>query len=259
MTGVLAQASDLTALDAAFVRMVDQALVSPAVLVAAVAAAFGVGAVHALTPGHGKAIAAAYLVGGRGRYRDAVALGAAVAVMHLLSVVVLALGLELVLRSTGATPASAAAVTPWLRVVSGLVVVALAVALLIAQWRRRTAGHVHEHPELPPETRPFSRRGLIVLGLSGGLLPSPSAFVVLLTTAFNGRLALGLLLVAVFSLGLAATLTLIGLAAVRGREAVLARVSDAHRRHWLRVAAVGGAVVILAGGSLLTAAGLAAL
>ena len=258
MISLIAQAQDLTALDAAFVRMVDQALVSPALLVAATAAAFGAGAVHALSPGHGKAIAAAYLVGGRRRSRDALVLGAAVAVMHMVSVVVLALGLELVLRSSGATSSSAASVTPALRVASGVVVIGLAVALLIAQ-RRKRSGSFHEHPGLPLEARPFSRRGLVVLGLSGGLLPSPSAFVVLLTTAFNGRLVLGLTLVGVFSLGLASTLTAIGLAVVRGREAILKRLGAGQRLRWLRAAAVGGAVAILAGGIVLTAAGLAAL
>ena len=260
MPSVVAQAQDLTALDSAFVRLVDQALANPALLVAAAAAAFGVGAVHALAPGHGKAIAAAYLVGGRGRYRDAVLLGAVVAAMHTVSVVVLAVGLQAVLRSAGAAPASVAQVTPGLRIASGVLVVGLGAALLVSQWRRRRgAVHGHDHDEFPPEVRPFSRRGLVLLGASGGLVPSPSAFLVLVTTIFTGRLFVGLLLVGLFSLGLAATLTAIGLAVVRGRAAIVDRLSRQRQQRLTRVAAVGGAVVIVIGGVVLTAAGLAAL
>ena len=255
-TPVVGQVQTMTGVEADFVGLVDRALANPGLLVAAVGAAFAVGAVHALAPGHGKAIAAAYLVGGRGRTRDAFLLGATVAVMHSISVVVLALGLHLVLRQSGAAPAAAASVTPVLRVISGIVVVLLGAALLIAQWRRRhhDEGHVHDHTPAP-----FSRRGLVALGLSGGLLPSPSAFLVLVTTAFTGRLVLGLGLVIVFSLGLATTLTLIGLAVVRGREALVDRFSAPTQQRILRIAATGGSVVVLAGGLVLTAAGVAAL
>lgn len=252
--GIVAQVQQMGRLDQRFVALVDQALANPALLIAAVAAAFGVGAVHALAPGHGKAVAAAYLVGGRGKTRDAFVLGAVVAAMHTISVIVLALGLQVVVRRTGAAPASAENVTPALRVISGLAVVGLGVVLLL---RQRT-GHRSDH-EHPAPAAPFSRRGLVVLGLAGGLLPSPSAFLVLVTAAFTGRLFTGLLLVGAFSLGLATTLTLIGVAMVRGREALLDRFDTAGRRRLVRRAAVVGAAAVLAGGIVMTVAGLAAL
>jgi ABC-type nickel/cobalt efflux system permease component RcnA len=255
MTAVLAQAADLNRYEAAFVGLVDRALANPALLVVALGAAFGVGAIHALAPGHGKAVAAAYLVGGRGRVRDALLLGGVVAAMHSVSVVVLALGLQVFLQRTAAPAVATAQVTPVLRVISGLVVVGLGVALLGRQRHR----HTHADPALPPDVEPFSRRGLIALGLSGGLLPSPSAFLVLVTTAFSGRLILGLLLVLVFSLGLATTLTLIGVAVVRGRDALVDRFSATRQRRLLRVGAVAGAVVILTGGVVMTAAGVLAM
>ena len=102
MTPLLAQAQVLNRFEVAFVTLVDRALGSPPLAAAAVAVAFGVGAFHALTPGHGKAIAAAYLVGGRGQARDAVVLGATVAAMHTASVLLLGLGLQALLRG-GAT------------------------------------------------------------------------------------------------------------------------------------------------------------
>lgn len=251
---LLAQTSNLTGVEAWFVTLVDRALASPALAVAAAVAAIGVGAVHALTPGHGKAVAAAYLVGGRGRSRDALLLGLSVAAMHLVSVVALAAVLGVFLRSS-AQPAGPPDVTPELRVASGVMVLALGLYLVFRLVTGRSgAGHAHPPEEAAAVTRP----GVVVLGLAGGLLPSPSAFLVLVTASFSGRLGFGLMLVALFSIGLAATLTLIGLAVVRGRQVLVDRVSDAMQRRIVRAAAVAGALVVLAGGAVLTAAGLAA-
>jgi nickel/cobalt transporter (NicO) family protein len=257
--GLLAQAQVLNRFETAFVSLVDRALTSPLLAVAAVAVAFAVGAVHALAPGHGKAIAAAYLVGGRGQAKDALVLGVAVAAMHTASVLMLGLGLQALVRAGGGLPTLTEQVTPALRLVSGLMVVGVGVYLLWRRWRH-DHDHTHDHDHaLPGDVAPFSRPGLVALGAAGGLLPSPSAFLVLTTTAFMGRLWLGLLLVAVFSLGLAATLTTIGLLAVRGRQALVERWSGERRQRLLSHAATAGAVVVLLGGIVLTIAGLRAL
>ena len=255
MTGLLAQAADLTSVEGWFVALVDRSLASPAVAVLAAIAAVGVGAVHALTPGHGKAIAAAYLVAGRGRARDAVVLGAGVAVMHLVSVVALAAILGAFLR-VGSQPGVPPDVLPQLRLASGVAVLALGVFLVARLVRGR---HRHDHDHAPQDAAAVTRPGLVVLGAAGGLLPSPAAFLVLVTTSFSGRLWLGLLLVALFSVGLAATLTLIGLAVVRGRQTLADRVGADTQQRLARVAAVVGAIVVLAGGVLLTGAAVAAL
>lgn len=262
---VVAQAQSLSRFDTTFVRIVDQALGSPGFAVLAIATAFAVGAVHALAPGHGKAIAAAYLVGERGRPRDAVLLGAAVAVMHTASVLILGLGLQAVVSGSGGLPGFTEDVTPVLRVASGLLVVAVGIVLLVRRFRG-SAGHDHDHTHRhdhaqasPPGTAPFSRRGLVVLGMAGGLLPSPSAFLVLVTTSFTGRLWFGLILLTVFSLGLASTLTLLGLAVVRGRTAILARIDSDRRRRVVAAAARAGAVAVLLGGVVMTIAGVLAL
>lgn len=251
----LAQAQALNRFETSFVELVDRALTSPLLAVAALAAAFGVGAIHALAPGHGKAIAAAYLVGGRGRARDAVLLGATVAGMHTVSVLLLGLGMQAVLHRGGGLPAPTEQVTPALRVASGLLVVGVGVYLLARQRRRRA----HRH-DVTAVVSPFSRRGLMALGAAGGLLPSPSAFLVLTTTAFLGRLWFGLLLVLMFSVGLATTLTAVGLAAVRGRQLVVDRWAGGQRRErMMRLAATGGAGIVLVGGIVLTIAGFRAL
>ena len=256
---LVAQAQSLSRLDTTFVRIVDQALNSPAFALLAIATALGVGAVHALAPGHAKAITAVYLVGERGRPRDALLLGTAVAAMHTASVLVLGLGLQAVVTGSGGLPGFTSDVTPILRVASGLLVTALGV-FLVARRSRHRGPHAHQHDHtLPPGTAPFSRRGLVVLGMAGGLVPSPSAFLVLVTTSFTGRLWFGLVLLVVFSLGLATTLTLLGLAVVRGRTALVARIDSDRRRRVIDVAARLGALGVLVGGVVMTAAGLLAI
>lgn len=254
---MLAQASNLTGAEAWFVGLVDRALASPALAVLAALAALGVGAVHALAPGHGKAVVAAYLVGQRGRFRDAFVLGAAVAGMHLVSVVALAAALGVFLRAS-TQPAGPPNITPELRIASGAMVLGLGCYLVWRQVVRRSRSN-HGHDHAVDGAVPVSRPGLVVLGLAGGLLPSPSAFLVLVTAAFSGRLWFGLLLVALFSVGLAATLTLLGLAVVRGRRVLVDRLSGPAQQRFLRAAGIGGAVAVLVGGGILTAAGVLAL
>jgi nickel/cobalt exporter len=181
--------------------------------------AFGVGAVHGLAPGHGKAIAAAYLVGDRGRPRDAVLLGTVVAAMHTWSV--LALGYAL--YSATQRPATAA-LSAWLQLVTAVVLVALGTWLLVRRLReRRHHAHSHTHHNAD-QPHPLSWKGIVALGAAGGLLPSPSALLVLFTALAVGRIAYGLALIAVFSIGLAVTLSVVGLAVLRGRDLLRERV-----------------------------------
>jgi len=123
-------------------------------------------------------------------------------------------------------------VYPWLGLVSGLIALGLGAMLLVSRlgrWGRRSAAdahphhhgrdHVHEH-----ET-PLSRRGLAALAVAGGILPSPTALVVLLAAIALGRVAYGLALIAAFSLGLAGALIGVGIVALRARDALSTRVS----------------------------------
>ncbi|MDG4822983.1 sulfite exporter TauE/SafE family protein [Asanoa sp. WMMD1127] len=206
--------------------------------------ALGVGAAHAVAPGHGKTITAAYLVGTHGRYRDALRLGVIVAVMHTFSVLVLALvwvGLSMSM--------STRSLTAWLQVAAGLVVIAVGGRLAWRQLRHRhqhAHGHSHAHPHGhshgPDEaTDPWSRQGLVALALSGGLLPSPSAFLLLVSGLLTGRSVDALVLVLAFGVGMAVTLTAVGMVTVRGFGALAART-----RRWAAVAAWTPAVAGLA-------------
>ena len=176
-------------------------------------AAFGWGAVHALSPGHGKAMVAAYLVGTRGTARHAAALGATVTVTHTAGV--LLLGVVALTLSAFILPEQ---LYPWLNLASGVLVVVVGAAVLRSRARRRRKAHHHDHHHGPgghshaPED--LSTRGILAMGASAGLIPCPSALVVLLAAVAQNQLALGLVMIVAFSLGLAATLTVLGIAVV---------------------------------------------
>jgi nickel/cobalt exporter len=204
-------------------------------------AALGWGALHALSPGHGKAMVAAYLVGARGTSRHAVVLGGVVTMTHTIGV--FALGLVTLLLAQYILPED---LFPWLTLVSGLLVVAIGLAVLrsrVAHHRAQRAhrhahehglphGHVHDehdhrhdhdHDHGPHGHRhdvpdAITWKGLIGMGASAGLIPCPSALVVLLGAVAQHQVALGLLLIVAFSVGLAATLTALGLLVVHARR-----------------------------------------
>ena len=232
---------------------------NPLGIVGAILIAFGVGVAHALGPGHGKAIMAAYLVGAEGRMRHAVLIGSAVSLMHTASVV--ALGL-LTLSLSRLFPTHR--VYPWLALISGVLVLSVGVWLFITRMRARGHGHSHDpghdHPhdhathehahghthELPADRSPLSWKGLGVIALSGGLLPSPSALIVLLGAISLHRVAFGIVLVASFSIGLAYALAVVGIAVIKARSFMAAR--------WARTGRVlpllSSAVVVILGAVL---------
>lgn len=210
--------------------------------------AFAVGALHALAPGHGKAVAAGYLVAERARMRHAVVLGSTVALMHTGSV----LGLGLALYSATRAP-DAARLSATIGLVTGLVFFALGVWLLVRRWKARGAhAHAHAHAEPHESAVPLSLQGLVVLGAAGGLLPSPSALLVLLTALAVDRLMYGLTLIAAFSLGLATTVTLVGVAVLRGRD-VLHDRAGARLHRLVHAAPVAGAGAVVLVGAAVTA------
>jgi nickel/cobalt transporter (NicO) family protein len=219
---------------------------SPIVILISLLAALLWGAVHAFTPGHGKTVVAAYLVGDRGTARHAVFLGLTVTLTHTLGV--FALGGVAIYLARYILPE---ALFPWLSVVSGLLVVVIGLSLLFSRSRGLGAGsgkvhhtqtehadgahthsHVHSvhshshsghehthshdghtHSHLPPgaDGSKVSIRSLVALGVSGGLVPCPAALVLLLSAISLGRLGFGMVLVVAFSVGLAIVLTGIGI------------------------------------------------
>lgn len=241
---------------------------SPGLFMAALCGAFAWGAGHALTPGHGKALVGAYLVGSRGTPGQAVLLGGLVTLTHTLGVFVLGGAAWLFADSLGGQR-----FFPWLSLVSGLGVAAVGLGLLWSRLRalgRRQAepsGHdhtvlahshgglthshggiVHSHGGLAPGHGAPDRaqtgwRTLVALGVSGGLVPCPGALVLLLGALAVGQTGLGLVLVAAFSLGLAVVLTAVGLLFIKGARVLETMPSFGLASRWLPV----GAALVVAG------------
>jgi ABC-type nickel/cobalt efflux system permease component RcnA len=279
------------------------------------------GAGHALTPGHGKALVGAYLIGSRSTPWHAVYLGLTVTLTHTLGV--LALGLVALFASRYVLPEQ---LYPWLGAVSGLIVVGMGLFMLRRRIRPLIAGyiadrnhhlahghhhpdttmhshdhdhshnrvdnvhghdHAHPHPHdddgpqdhshhhhghvhqhthghshghshnhghsyLPPgaDGEPVTWRSLLLLGISGGLLPCPAALVLLLAAVSINRAAFGIALVVAFSLGLAAVLTVVGLLFVKGSR-IVQRVP--RLTAWGRYLPVASALAITVLGVVLTA------
>jgi ABC-type nickel/cobalt efflux system permease component RcnA len=252
----------------------------PGMILFALAVAASLGAFHALEPGHGKTVVAAYLVGSRGTARHALLLGIVVTASHTVGVYLL--GVVTLYASRHVVPER---LYPWLGAASGLLITILGLYLL---WRRLDGpllmsrgdtqgqgdrplsgaehGEAHalglEHPHGPehghhhhhhvPEG-PVSLRALVALGVSGGIVPCPAALVVLLSAIAMGRVGFGLLLIVAFSVGLAAVLIAIGLLVVYARR-LAARVNRAGVegplvRRWLPLTS---AVVITVSGIVVT-------
>jgi nickel/cobalt exporter len=199
--------------DSGFASLVGRDQLGFWVIVASLGAALFWGMAHALSPGHGKTIVTAYLVGQRGTPRHAALLGLVVTATH--TVGVFALGAVTLLLSRFIVPDQ---LYPWLNLVSGVLVVLIGASVLRTRLRHRRAharGHHHDHHH----DHDLSPRSIIAVGVSGGLLPCPSALVVLLAAISLHRVAFGMLLVVAFSIGLALTITGIGLAVVLARGA----------------------------------------
>lgn len=301
----------------------DRALTVPFAAIAIVVAMV-LGSFHAIAPGHGKTVMAAYIVGQHGTVGQALGLGATVAVTHTAGV--LALGIAL---STTASFAPEA-LYPWLGLASGLLVAVIGAMLLVRAVRHRDTpflGHQHGHGpgqhthhwDLPvPPHGPadavalqpsdvlvaagahhaggighadvdvlpapvhhhdhdhshhhdhshdhdhdhdhgdrrsprMGRGGVMLMGLAGGLVPSPSALVVLLGAIALGRAWFGVVVIAAYGVGMAATLVAAGLLMAKLRDRVTAFVAGAHPTlgRSMRYLPMGTASLVLLGGFVL--------
>ena len=245
-----------------------------------VLSSFWIGAVHAATPGHGKTIAAAYIVGARGRPIDAVILGVFVTLSHTTGIVLVG-----VLASLGSVWLVPQRVEAYLALATGLLVVGLGSWMLLTQrdllalamgapsitppaygtdhphdgdpdhrhaeslaWHSHGWGTYHSHRlDLVTERRP--KLGvLLALAVVGGILPDPSALAILLAALSSGRVLLGLASVVVFSLGFAATLLIVGIIAAQVGEKILGWLSSI----WAMRTQIATTLLILGMGVVLT-------
>jgi nickel/cobalt exporter len=249
-----------TPFTAALVGLVKTPQLSPLFLMGAFLLSLALGSLHALTPGHGKTLVGAYLVGSHGKIQDAVFLGAVVTVTHTGSV--LLLGLLTLLASHFILPSL---VTPWLEILSGLLVIGFGINLLLQRrrdlisWSNKKSaenkaglsiqsakviephshglfhshshshdGHTHEHTHGESDhehshalaDHRLTWKSLLALGVSGGLVPCPDAIAILLVAVAINRIPLGMMMIVAFSIGLALVLIAIGVAMVQGMRFV---------------------------------------
>jgi nickel/cobalt exporter len=223
-----------------FAALIAVPELTPLIVLFGLLLAVGFGALHAFSPGHGKTVVGAYLVGSRGTAKHAAFLGLTVTITHTLGV--FALGLVTLFASQYVVPDS---IFPVLSLISGAIVLVIGLTLftrrLLAYFGVASLVHSHDggehahphghdhshdgkeghthshggstHTHLPPgaDGGRVTWRSLLALGISGGLLPCPSALVLLLSAISLHRIGYGLVLVVAFSVGLAGTLTLVGL------------------------------------------------
>jgi nickel/cobalt exporter len=231
----------------AFTELVTTQQLGFGVVLFATAVAAGLGAFHALEPGHGKTVVAAYLVGSKGTAWHALLLGLIVTGSH--TAVVYFLGVVTLFASRYVVPEQ---LYPWLSLISGLIIAGLGCALFLRRYAGSASRHDDDHSHGHPHHHPFghhhthdaagrhahgheghahhehqtsdkvSRRELLALGVTGGIVPCPAALVVLLSALSMHRVGFGLLLIVAFSLGLAAVLIAIGILMVYARR-VMAR------------------------------------
>jgi len=211
--------------DGGFAKLIARDDLSVGFVLVSLAIALFWGAAHAFSPGHGKAIIAAYLVGSRGTPRHALLLGLTVTVTHTIGV--FALGLVTLSLSEFILPEQ---LYPWLNLVSALLIVAVGASVLrwrLREWRDGKAhdhhhGHAHEHGcgchGHDRADSALSRRRLLGVGISGGIIPCPTALVVLLAAISLHRVGYGLVLIVAFSIGLAAAMSGIGLLAITAKR-----------------------------------------
>lgn len=235
------------------------------------------GALHALEPGHSKSLMAAFIIAIRGTVHQAILLGVAAAVGHTIIVWALAmLGLWL------GDALIADHAQPWLILITGLMIVGLALRLLWAHARPATGHHAHSHDHSYGHShdhdhghhhhdtggedahaaahareieQKFAGREAVTgweiawFGFTGGLLPCPAAIAVLLVCLQLKKLSLGFVMVAAFSLGLAATLVAVGIAAAWGVRRLSGPSADSG---WMatwgpRLPAISGGIVLVVG------------
>jgi nickel/cobalt exporter len=273
--------------------------ISPVMMALVLAVAFVLGAIHALAPGHGKSLMAAYLIGAKGKIRDALTLGIIITISHVFSVIIIGL---VALQITDFFKTER--ISLWLGLVSGVLIVAIGLWLFFSRFRalRRTKAkseaaetanfqprdleletvlpgaaqsqmafhehesytmpghshtpvaleeeahghsHDHHHRNYNPELSIWSN---IALGISGGIVPCPKAILILLLAISLQRIGLGIVIVSVFSLGLAAVLIAIGIIMVKASHLLKGKFED--RR--IQALPVLGALIIVGLGLFLS-------
>ena len=244
------QTRGVDALTRAFTNLVASHRASIPFAILALLLAIVLGGMHALAPGHGKTVMAAYVVGRRGSFRQSALIAMTVTATHTAGVVLIGIVLTV---SRALAPER---VYPWLGFASGMLLIAIGFTMVRARMRARahTNDHRHDHTHEPV---PVGTRGLLAMGFVGGMVPSPSALVVLLGAIALGRLWFGILLIAAYGAGMGATLAGAGLLMVRLRARMERNPSKGWAKRSAALVPILAASVVLILGIATAARGLA--
>ena len=247
---------------------------SPLFLLLILGAAFLLGAIHALGPGHGKSLMAAYLVGARGRVRDAVVLALTITFSHVFSVILIGFAAFVVMDVFWSEKVSL-----WLGIVSGIIITVIGIWLLIQRlqvWHKKqnsspytvrtaeeknsarnhtdhhhhsSSNHSHRHRHLHSSSDPnISVWSNVSLGISSGIVPCPKALVILLLAISLQKVMLGITIVTIFSLGMALVLVGIGITLVKASHLLKNRFQG--RR--IQILPILGSLIIIILGFIIT-------
>lgn len=224
---------------------------TPLFVLLTILAAFGLGALHAIEPGHGKALLAFTLVGARATGKQALVLACSLTFAHTIGVLLLGAALFF------AADFVSESIYPWITLLSGVAIAVIGARALAAYVRNRRGlahehvhahdgahphahshdhdiehadAHGHGHSHAIPGTQPLKFSNAVWAAMSGGIAPCPAAIVVLLTALRLHHLGYGMLLIVIFSMGLAAVLSAIGIGVVHGsawltRRSAYARIA----------------------------------
>lgn len=257
-----ASTSDRTPLGESAFSLIESTLqaseASPAFTPLALLAAFILGGLHALTPGHNKTLTGTYLVGAHAQLRHAVLLGTATAFSHTASAIIIGIAALSTAGQIGSTQ-----FLRWIGLPSGVLTVCLGLWLLRGYFignhkylhsHDHELGHHHNHSHHNshahhhPAPDRVTLGGLVALGLMHGIVPTFDALAILLVALNVRQTGLGIGLVFAYSLGIACILIVIGALFVRTQKMLLdnPRFGNVSRR----APAVAASVVILLGVSL---------
>ncbi len=241
--------------------------ISASLFLTSIAVAFLIGLLHALTPGHGKAIVAGYLVGEKGTVWHAIQLGLIITITHTSSVFLLGLGALFLTEYV--VPAT---VIKWLNLISGFLVTGFGIYLFITRLKKlrhhflnleeaeahellHSHSHTHTHANFPRHNHDTTElkltwKNLLPLGISGGIVPCIDALAILIVAVSLGKLMLGMALLVVFSLGLASALILGGVSVVIMKNKAMDRISF-FSRYERYISLISAGIVIILGLAIL--------
>lgn len=206
--------------------------------------AFVLGALHALEPGHGKSVMAAFVMGTHADLKDTVLLGLTVVFSHVVVVIVFAVIAVFLLKNLDVNTTHDV-----MSIIAGIILI------LVGLWIIRKFYHPHHnhehnnhkhnaHEHNIDTTNADTTKGVIAIGLSTGLVPCPAALAVLLFSLSNNQIYNGIVYVLIFSMGLAISITVLSILFVKSKDFLKRYI---HNKSINKITFLSGAIIMTIG------------